>query len=345
VEYLKPYGFVISTFDPCVLIHSSGELFMSIYVDDITLFGESNKLLDQTVDVLKTEFKVNDMGHIHWLLAIQIDFTNTGITLTQTSFINSILHRFKMQDCKPVATPIDHDHHLVKARDGDERANATIYQQMIGSLMYLVTATRPDLAYTITHLSQFNSDPTISHLKAAKRVLRYLQGTKDFKLVYPWKSNMELSGYADSSYGNCLDTRRSFSGYVFKLGGSAISWRSRKQRSVATSTCEAEYMALAMAAKQFQWLQRGIRELLNYDKLPSALFCDNNSAIDISYNPKLNDRTKHIDIAYHFTRELVQEGTLTLLPVSSADNIADICTKGLARQTHNHLCAIIFGTK
>lgn len=210
--------------------------------------------------------------------------------------------------------------------------------------MYLVTATRPDLAYTITHLSQFNSNPSMAHLNAAKRVIRYLKGMKERILVYPFNSDLKLSAFVDASYGNCHDTRRSFSGYLFRFGNCSISWRSRKQRSVATSTCEAEYMALALTTKHFLWLTRGLKEILK-DDIPNAIFCDSNAAIDVSNNPKLNDRTKHIDIAYHFTRERVLDGSITIMHVPSTENLADICTKGLTRQIHDYLCTTIFSTK
>lgn len=344
VEYLTPYGFAFTTFDPCVMIHSTGTLFIAVYVDDITLFGAPGKLMDQTVNLLKAEFKVNDLGQLHWLLGIQIEYTNAGISLSQTAFIDRILTRFSMQDCNRVLTPIDANQRLVAASANDKRANATSYQQIIGSIMYLVTATRPDLAYTITHLSQFNSDPTTQHLSAAKRVLKYIKGTKDRKLLYPFGKPLVLNGYCDASHGNDLETRRSFSGYLFQLGGSTISWRTKKQRSVATSTCEAEYMALANATKQYIWLRRGLHQLIG-TTIPMALSTDNVSAIDLANNPKLNDATKHIDIAYHFTRERVTDGTLTLLHIPGTENLADICTKGLAFPSHDHLCTFIFGTK
>jgi hypothetical protein len=233
----------------------------------------------------------------------------------------------------------------LKAIEADEQCtDTTAYQQIIGSLMYLVTGTRPDLAYTITHLSQFNSSPSITHLTAAKRVLRYLQGTKDKHLVFPWNNQLKMTAYTDASYGNCLDTRRSFSGYIFQLGNATISWRCRKQRSVATSTCEAEYMALAMTVKHHLWLKRGLQELLKQD-IPTALFCDSNAAIDVAYNPKLNDRSKHIDVAYHFTREQIDQGNVSVMYVPSEENLADICTKGMTRYVNDHLCSKIFGSK
>jgi hypothetical protein len=207
VEYPGPFRFVITAWDPCVLVHETGNLFLAIYVDDITLFGATGELKEQTINVLKTEFKVNDMGELNWLLGIQITCTNDGITLSQTTFIDKILNRFSMQDCKPVSTPINPNHQLKAIEVDKQRTDTTAYQQIIGSLMYLVTERRPDLAYTITHLSQFNSSPTITHLAAANRVLRYLQGTKDRHLFYTWNNQLKMTIYTDASYGNCLVTR------------------------------------------------------------------------------------------------------------------------------------------
>jgi hypothetical protein len=281
------------------------------------------------------------MGELNWLLGIQITLTDNGITLSETTFINKILNCFSMENCKPVLTPIDPNHKLKAIEVDEQSTDTTAYQQIIGSLMYLVTGTRPDLAYTITHLSQCNS---ITHLTAAKRVRRYLQGTNDRHIFYPWNNQLKMTTYTDASYGNCLDTRRSFSGYIFQLGNTTISWRCRKQRSVATSTCKAEYMALAMTTKHHLWLKCRLQELLKED-IPTALFCDSNAAIDVAYNPKLNDRSKHIDVAYHFTREQIDRGNVSVMYVISEENLADICTKGMTRYVNNHLCSKIFGSK
>jgi len=153
-----------------------------------------------------------------------------------------------------------------------------------------------------------------------------------------------MTAYTDASYDNCLDMRRSFSGYIFQLGNATISWRCRKQQSVATSTCKAEYMALTMTTKHHLWLKRGTQELLKED-IPTALFCDSNAAIDVAYNPKLNDRSKHIDIAYHFTRKQIDQGNVSVMYVPSEENLADICTKGMTRYVNDHLCSKIFGSK
>ena len=153
-----------------------------------------------------------------------------------------------------------------------------------------------------------------------------------------------MNGYSDASYGNCLDTGRSSAGYVYQLGESTFSWRARKQKSVATSTCEAEYMALSSATKQFVWIARGLHQLISKD-IPMTLSTDNISAIDLAHNPRLNDATKHIDINSHNVREKVEDRTLKLLHVSSDKNLADILTKSLPKPRLSHLCTCIFGTK
>jgi hypothetical protein len=183
VTYLIPYGFAFSAFDPCVLVHSSGNLFIAIYMDDITLFGESNSLQEQTINLLKSEFKVNDMGDVHWLHGNRIDRDNAGIHLSQTAYIDRILNKFALTDCNPVSTPLDPNQQIRAVGDEDERTDASLYQQIVGSINYLVTATRPDLAYTITHLSQYNSNPSKTHLSLVKRVLQYLKGTREYSLL------------------------------------------------------------------------------------------------------------------------------------------------------------------
>src|SRR5690606_25993451 len=237
-----------------------------------------------------------------------------GISLAQPAFVDKVLQRFNMLDCTPISTPIENTVHLPR-ETGTPLQSATRYQQIVGSIMYLVTATRPDLAFTITFLSQFSSAPTDVHLRAALRVLRYLKATKDYALIYPWKETLHLTGYCDASLANCYDTRRSYSGYLYQLGSAAICWKAQKQKSVARSTLEAEYMAIERANRQYLWLTNALRELLPTTDIMAALLNDNMSALELSHNQKINDRSKHIDIAYHSTRELVESGRMTLLHV------------------------------
>lgn len=332
--HLGRHGFDLSNFDPCVLRHKSENFYIAVYVDDLTLYGPPGALMDTTVKALETEFEVTNMGNLHWLLGIQIEMTRDSIVLSQAAYIDKILARFQMSDSHATTLPIDPNTRLQKGQDTVDVKEHRLYQSIIGSCMYLVTCTRPDLAYPVSYLSQFLAAPSMVHLTAAKRLLRYIKGTKDLKLVFPFSttSDITLEGYSDSDYGNCLDTRQSISGNLFRLNNSTICWRSKKQKSIATSTCEAEYMALALATKQWIWLTNALVEL-NIPIYNNAMFCDNKAAIDIAHNHKIGDRSKHIDIAYHLVREHVEKGHMTLLPVASADNLADICTKGLPQAT------------
>src|SRR5258706_14207569 len=247
-------------------------LFIAVYVDDLSLFGPKGLVMDNLKDLLKSEFKVTDLGDLHWLLGIRIEYRDHDIALSQSAYIDTILKRFGLYDCNPVTYPLDKSHQIDKATTtnaDDSEVNIKLYQQMVGSLMYTVIGTRPDITFTVTRLSQFLTKPTKNHFGAIKHVFRYLKGTRDIKLSFPYSQQQSasdahasdaliLEGFTDSDFAGCPDTRRSISGYIFKLANCAISWRSRKQKSVATSTPEAEYMALAFAIKHYLWLLRGL---------------------------------------------------------------------------------------
>lgn len=343
IDFLGGLGFKISNFDPCVLVHTEDNFFIAVYVDDLTLFGPPGLLMSRVKCQLKSEFAITDMGDLHWLLGIQIKFSRTGIELSQTAYIDKILDRFGMSDCHPTVLPIDKSVTFRKSNPDEVLEDITTYQRIIGSLMYLVTGSRPDLVYAVTFLSQFCHAPNQQHLKAAKRVLRYVKGTRTLCLKYPYNSGIYVEGYSDSDYGNCLDTRRSISGYIFKVGKCVVAWRSSKQRSVATSSTEAEYMALSKAAKQFLWLKTAFADL-RLPNPPMAMFCDNTSAIEIASNNKISDLSKHIDTHYHWIRELVHEKIVPIMYVNTKENPADMCTKGLPeidlkRHRDNVMCS------
>jgi hypothetical protein len=221
---------------------------------------------------------------------MKISMTEREIPLSQEQYIDTILKRIRLSDCRSVSTPIDPKCQLTHANDSDPVYEQNLYQQMIGSLMYLVTCTRPDLAFTVSFLSQSLAHPTPIYHTAVKRVFRYLQGTKTNRLSYPRNGSVTLTGYSDASYAYCITTRRSYSGHVFYLGDCQISWMSRKQQSVATSTTEAEYMALSLAARQASWYEQGFKQFKL--SIPISLNCDNQSGIKLAENPVLHQRYK-----------------------------------------------------
>ena len=317
---------------------------MAVYVDNITIYGAKTTLMDNIKKSIVTKFEATDMGNLNWVLGIEILFEKDGIHLSQKSYIDTILRRFKLKNLRPIILPINRNYSMTRSKPEKVLSEPRVYQQMIGSLMYLVTCTRPDLTFVVSYLSQFSNAPNKQHFTAAKRCFRYLIATKDLTLRYRYGVDLFLEGFSDSDYGNCIDTRRSVFGYIFRLGDATICWRSQKQKSVSTSTTEAEYVALSKAAKHFQWIKIALKDL-RLSKTDSAVLCDNTSTLDIAENHRISDRSKHIDIHYHRVRELVYTKKLTLLYVPSAENLADICTKGLPLDAFSYLRDKILGVK
>ena len=256
-----------------------------------------------------------------------------------------VLQRFAMSECKPALTPTDPNSKLSKLEviTGGEGASVSFpYQSLVGSLMYLATCTRPDLAFCVSMLSQFNTGYGKPYVEAAKRALRYLQRTKDLGLVYRGGCTT-LVGYVDADWaGNAVD-RRSYTGYAFSLGGAAISWEARKQRTVALSSTEAEYMALSDGAKEAIYLRRllnGITQCVSRE--PVVVYNDNQGSHKLARNPVFHSRTKHIDVRHHFVREALEDGHIELEYMATEDMPADVFTKGLHGPAHQK-CSMRLG--
>jgi hypothetical protein len=210
----------------------------------------------------------------------------------------------------------------------------TWYKQLVGSLMYLMTATRPDLAFTMSRLSKFFEAPTEVHANAAKRVLRYLKGTANKGLIYGSKKT--FAGYSDADFAGDTDDRRSTGGYVFLLYGGAISWKAKKQALPALSTVEAEYIAGAETTKEAIWLTRLLHADLGLQlqPTPTLIHFDNQGAMALASKGSMQCRTKHIDVKWHFIRAYVENKTIKLAYLPTANMVADILTKGLAKERH-----------
>jgi hypothetical protein len=227
----------------------------------------------------------------------------------------------------------------------EEKSFHSLYQSMVGSLMYLMVATRPDLAYAVGAVSQYMAGPDEEHLAAVKRILRYEEGTTSYKLTLGGEpAAMKLEGWSDADWAaNDID-RKSISGYCFKLGAGAVSWKSKKQTSVALSSTEAEYMALTLATKEAMWIKLFLTELGVFKGGPICINCDNQSYIAQAKNPEHHARTKHIDIQYHFIREKVEEGTVKLEFCLTQEMVADVLTKALPREKHQR-CTEAMGVR
>ena len=208
--------------------------------------------------------------------------------------------------------------------------DATIFRSIVGVLQYL-TFTRPDIIFAVNRVCQNFSNPTLIHLKAAKRILRYLQGTQNFGICYLSQSPTSLYAFSDSDWAGCPTTRRSTTGFYVFLGANCISWSSKKQPTVARSSSEAEYHSMVATTAEITWLTFLLRDIGIALSKPPQLFCDNISALHMSVNPMFHARSKHIELDYHFVREKVAMGTLTTRHISSSSQPADVFTKPLAK--------------
>ncbi|XP_057537921.1 secreted RxLR effector protein 161-like [Amaranthus tricolor] len=204
-----------------------------------------------------------------------------------------------------------------------------MYRSLVGSLIYL-THTRPDIVNAVSIVSRFMSEPSKDHLTAAKRILRYIKGTKSYGIMYETEKFFKLTGYTDSDWAGSVDDRKSTSGYVFQLGNKVVSWSSKKQATVALSSAEAEYIAATSAAREAVWLRRVLIDLQHKQETPTTMFCDNMSTIAMTKNPVFHIRSKHIEIRHHYIRELVDKKEIELQFCKMGEQLADIFTKPIS---------------
>jgi len=345
---LTTFGYTRTNADPCVyykLTHGKS-VILTLWVDDIIMVGDAKEEIEDTVRRLGKHFEIKDLGDPRLLLGIQInrDRQNKTITLSQQNYITAVLERFGYSNLSGVSTPLDKNIILHKRTTADPQADPSVikdYQTKLGCIMYAAIGTLPQLAYAVQTLSQFSTNPGPEHITALKRTFRYLAHVKSKKmgLVYGGTQNWptEVTGYTDADWGSNPNDRLSISGFAFLLGGGAISWSSKKQTAVALSSTEAEYMAASHAARHAIWLQRLLSDIGFPISRPTTLFIDNQSTLALTQDVKFHQRTKHIDIQYHFLRDQVISGTISTFYCQTNEMIADIMTKALDRPQHTRL--------
>ncbi|KAJ4763435.1 Pol [Rhynchospora pubera] len=309
-------------------------LLVQIYVDDI-IFGSTNATLAQEFSsLMSSEFEMSMMGELTFFLGFQIKQLKDGIFVNQVKYAKELVKKFGVEDSKSLDTPMGKSANI----DADEKGkpmDITLYRGMIGSLLYL-TASRPDIMYAVCLCVRYQANPKESHHKAVKCILRYVKGTQNLGLWYGRQTELDLLGYTDADFAGDRMDRKSTSGTCQFLGGSLVSWSSRKQTSVALSTTEAEYVAAGSCCTQLLWMMQTLRDFeLDFQKIP--ILCDNTSAILISKNPVLHSRTKHTEIRHHFIRDHVEKGDVELVYIDTKEQIADIFTKPLPTQQHLEL--------
>ncbi|GJS23700.1 ribonuclease H-like domain-containing protein [Tanacetum coccineum] len=305
-------GFVQSKSDYSLFTKADSGMFLAllVYVDDIIITGNSLVHIENFKTFLKSKFQIKDLGKLKYFLGIEVVETDKGLCLSQRKYCLDLLSEFGLLACKPSAVPLEQNLKV----SGEPTINdpvidkITEYQKLIGKLIYL-THTRPDISYAVHCLSQFMHRPLRSHLKIALKVLRYLKGSPE---------NL-------------------YSGFCLFLNGSLVSWKSKKQNTLSKSTAEAEYRAMASATSETIWVLKILKDLNVGNILPVNVFCDSQAAIKIAANPVFHERTKHLEIDLHFVREKILSGVIKTQKISSANQVADIFTKGLDKMQHEFL--------
>lgn len=336
---LKELGFISSSLDTCVYyqINAKHMIYIILYVDDMLLFSNNKEKAENIKQNLIKKFHIKDLGKVHHFIGWRITQSEdrSKIYIDQTAYIEKILHRFNMTDCKSVSSPCDPSNKLLATQEDECILKDVPYQEAIGSLLYLSYGTRPDICFAVNKLSSFNKKPEIQHWIAVKRIIRFLKGTKDLRISYiENKDEKQIYGFSDSDWASDYDSRRSCSGYIFLFQGAPVSWCSKKQSTVALSTMEAEYMALSAATQEALWLRQLEAQLRPHDPAgpagpcdPTLIYCDNQSAIHFAGKESYNARSKHIDIKFHFLREKIANKEIKVNYVETNNMIADVLTK------------------
>ena len=340
-DFLIIIGFKNSLADASLFILQTGSsfIYILIYVDDIVITGSHAQELQKVTTKLAAKFSLKELGELSYFLGMEATRTEKGLHLTQTKYITDLLRRAKMDDAKPVATPMSSTQ-VLTLNSGDLLSDRSEYRVIVGSLQYL-GLTRPDIAFHVNRLSQFMHQPTSTHWEAAKRVLRYLAGTADKGIFFSANTPFNLHAYSDADWAGDHDDYNSTGAYIVYLGRQPISWSAKKQGGVARSSTEAEYRALTEAAAELMWVQSVMSELGIKSTDTPVLYCDNIGATYLSANPVFHSRMKHLALDYHFVRQQVQAKKLRVTHISSVDQLADALTKPLARSRFETLTSKI----
>ncbi|GKV31573.1 hypothetical protein SLEP1_g40251 [Rubroshorea leprosula] len=304
-RYFQENGFVKCPYEYAlyVKVGNGGILIVCLYVDDLIFTGNNPSMFEEFKRAMSNEFEMTDIGLMSYYLGIEVKQMEEGIFISQENYAREVLKRFNMSNCKPVNTPVAGGMKLSKFEEGGS-VDATLFRSLVGSLRYL-TCTRPDILFGVGLVSRYLEAPTTVHLKAAKRILRYVKGTTNFGLNYFASNDFTLRGFSDSDWAGDIDDRKSTTGLCF-------TW----------------VIQLLLGARKI-WLRNLLKELHFTQEGPTEIYVDNKSSIALAKNPQFHERSKHIDTKYHYVRQCVEDKVVQLIFVKSHDQMADILTKAL----------------
>ena len=333
VNVMLSHGFKINECDKCVYVKDDehGYVIVCLYVDDMLIVGSDDKMITSTKNMLNSRFDMKDMGLADVILGIKIKRTSDGLVLSQSHYVDNILGKFDKDNSGIARTPVDVT--LYFSKNKGESVAQVEYSRGIGSLMYLMSCTRPDIAYAVNKLSRYMSNPGALHWQGIMRVLKYLRFTRDYGLHYT-RYPAVLEGYSDANWISNDKDSKSHSGYVFTLGGAAVSWKSSKQTFIARSTMESEFIALDKCGEEAEWLRHFVEDIPRWPKPvpPICIHCDSQSTIGRAQNSMYNGKSRYIRRRHNTIKQKLSTGVISIDYVKSKDNIADPLTKGLNRE-------------
>lgn len=348
---LTSLGFSRSSSDHCIYINHQRQFFLGVYVDDMILCAKYLTDVDYVKNKLMGTFDVKDLGEVDTVIGWKItrDRTNRKLCISQRHYILDKIRSFGLCDSKPIKTPCDGYDGISSPKENEELADDSAYASLVGSLGYASNGTRPDISFITSQLGTYNASPALRHYKSACRVLKYLKSTINLSISFSFGPSLDvitpdmmIKMYSDSDFASDTSTRKSVSGYILMIGGGPVCWQSRKQKSVSTSTTEAEYVALSETCKQAVWTSRllnefGVgKELIGLSGM--QIFTDSQSALALSKGTN-SSKTKHIDVAHHYVRDCVENKGVKIDYISTEQMLADVLTKPLPPQKLQKLLA------
>ncbi|OMO73383.1 Integrase, catalytic core [Corchorus capsularis] len=344
-SFMVSHDFARNQYDNCVYskkLSDGSYIYLLLYVDDMLIAAKDLAEINSLKALLSSEFEMKDLGAAKKILGMEIwrDRKVGLLYVSQQKYIEKVLQSFQMDKAKPVSTPLAAhfklDASALPSSNDEVNCMSIIpYSSAVGSLMYAMVCTRPDLAHAVSVISRFMSNPGKTHWEAVKWIMRYLNGTKNVCLVYGSDGNSGLIGYVDSDYAGDFIKRRSLACYIFTLYGCAIRWKATLQATVVLSTTEAEYMSLTEGIKEGMWLH-GLVDSLGLDVSKPVIYCDSQSALSLAKNPVYHERSKHIDVRLNFIRDALDNKVATIEKIPTANNPADMLTKPLTTDKFKH---------
>jgi hypothetical protein len=341
-KFMKELGFKQSKAEPCIYVYGEDteKVIVGVYVDDLIIASQSLQNIQFVKNALMIRYSMKDLGELNTIIGINVTKNNEGISLNQEKYIDAIIDRFNMRNAYDAYVPM---HSSIKFTSDMEsihnNTNLSIedipYRQAVGALLYATQCTRPDISFPVSKMSQFMNCYSVAHWQGVEQIIRYLKTTKKRCITYKRHRNSKLRnilvGYSDADWASDVETRKSHGGYVFYLNGAPISWASNKQATVALSSVESEYIALCLAVQELVYLRQLLEDLGYPQTEPTTIFEDNQGTIQLANNDGMySKRTKHIDVRYHYIREVIKKGWLILKYISTKHQLADILTKALA---------------